>query len=413
MSISSPWDVPRGPQLLKRKSQRCGQSLTMISGSRKRKHRSHRSQPQSPPSTPVKFLSHYEGYNHPRTHDPDATKPDALHALYIQAYEADLVRGSQAKTAAQSLELVEYSALDPGGEVTIIPKIGSALIRWGGDDTTSIGKTYGDEDDMLPHATQSAETPIWVDRYDARLLLDTLPKPSVPASQPDSPTGWSDLPSDTEDTFFFTPDETEDFRREKRRRLLEQTREERLKARMEEDDVEDEENQEEEDVWGGSDEEPDDPQQELMRRTATHLLSSPNAAQLEMRILANYGSDKRFAFLRGRWSRRWNLIKLKARLDKEKEKEKDQPGKEMNKESQAGLGLVTGYGSDDSSDGGSDAEGKDVVATALNIPPAEPPDSTEAVGEGNVEEAAKEARRKRAKEWAEKRREMKLKGDTI
>ena len=72
------------------------------------------------------------------------------------------------------------------------------------------------------------------------------------SQQPDSPTGWSDLPSDTEDTFFFTPDETEDFRREKRRRLLEQTREERLRARMEEDHVED---VEEEDVWGGSDEE--------------------------------------------------------------------------------------------------------------------------------------------------------------
>ena len=98
-------------------------------------------------------------------------------------------------------------------------------------------------------------------RYDARLLLDTLPDSNPRVStdtvyqQPDSPTGWSDLPSDTEDTFFFTPDETEDFRKEKRRRLLEQTREERLKARMEEDHVEDEEDQEEEDVWGGSDEE--------------------------------------------------------------------------------------------------------------------------------------------------------------
>ena len=77
----------------------------------------------------------------------------------------------------------------------------------------------------------------------------------MPSSQPDSPSGWSDLPSDTEDTFFFTPDETEDFRREKRRRLIEQTREERLKARMEEDHMEDEEIQEDEDVWGGSDEE--------------------------------------------------------------------------------------------------------------------------------------------------------------
>ena len=92
-------------------------------------------------------------------------------------------------------------------------------------------------------------------RYDARLLLETLPlTTSIPVHAPSSPTGWSDLPSDTEDTFFFTPDEAEDFRREKRRRLLDNAREERLKARMEEDGV-DEEPKEEEDVWGGSDEE--------------------------------------------------------------------------------------------------------------------------------------------------------------
>ena len=149
-----------------------------------------------------------------------------------------------------------------------------------------------------------------------------------------------------------------------------------------------------------------------MRRTATHLLSSPNAAQLEMRILANYGSDKRFAFLRGRWSRKWNLIKLKARSQPEEEKN-DETGRKLEemKKSQAGLGLVTGYGSDDDDDDDSEADnnitggpgtiskGKDTVQHSL---PAEPPDSTTV-----VEEAAKEARRKRAKEWAEKRREMK------
>ncbi|EEB88528.1 hypothetical protein MPER_13589, partial [Moniliophthora perniciosa FA553] len=37
-----------------------------------------------------------------------------------------------------------------------------------------------------------------------------------------------------------------------------------------------------EDVWGGSDEEPEDTQKDLMRRTAKHILSSPNPAQLEM-----------------------------------------------------------------------------------------------------------------------------------
>jgi hypothetical protein len=72
-------------------------------------------------------------------------------------------------------------------------------------------------------------------RYDARLLLDSLPQ-ALPQDSlrtslsPDSPTGWSDLPSDTEDTFFFAPEEAEDFRREKRRRLMDKNREERLKA---------------------------------------------------------------------------------------------------------------------------------------------------------------------------------------
>jgi hypothetical protein len=141
-----------------------------------------------------------------------------------------------------------------------------------------------------------------------------------------------------------------------------------------------------------------------MRRTATHLLSSLNPPQLEMRILANYGRDKRFAFLRGRWSRRWNLVKVKARLETEKDKEKDE---EM--QAGLGLGLVTGYGSDDS-EGDNDMKEPDTISKGQNIahsPPAEPPDSTTV-----VEEAAKEARRKRAKEWAEKRREMKFKGDT-
>jgi len=151
-------------------------------------------------------------------------------------------------------------------------------------------------------------------RYDARLLLDALPEhaSSHSASQPRplSPTGWSDLPSDTEDTFFFTPFEIEDYRRDKRRRLIDKNREDRLRALAA---TEEDENS---DRWGGSDEEPDGAQVELMKRTAVHLHSSPNPAQLEMRILANHGADKRFAFLRGRWSRAWRTTKERARQEK-------------------------------------------------------------------------------------------------
>src|SRR3954467_6013851 len=46
-----------------------------------------------------------------------------------------------------------------------------------------------------------------------------------------------------------------------------------------------------------------------MIKTATYFSSSQNPLQLEMRILANNGSDPRFAFLRGRWKDAWNNAK--------------------------------------------------------------------------------------------------------
>ena len=84
-------------------------------------------------------------------------------------------------------------------------------------------------------------------------MLDTLPPSDplgTPKNLPDSPGGWSDLPSDNEDVFFLSSEEVEDFRRDKKRQHLEQLREERLKARREEDGE-----FEEDEVWGGSDEE--------------------------------------------------------------------------------------------------------------------------------------------------------------
>jgi len=161
--------------------------------------------------------------------------------------------------------------------------------------------------------------------------------------------------------FFFSPEEAEDYRRDKRRRLLTQNHEERLKA------IQQTEGEVVEDVWGDSDEEPDDQQKELMRRTATHLISSPNPAQLEMRILANHGADKRFSFLRGRWSRFWKSTK--AHLKQEKEG--------------AGLGDLAGYGS-----GESDSEEH---ATKVEIA-------------NDDERATMENKRARLKQWSENRR---------
>jgi len=83
---------------------------------------------------------------------------------------------------------------------------------------------------------------------------------------------------------------------------------------------------------------PDKDQKDLMQRTALHIQSSPNPAQLEMRILANHGADRRFAFLRGRWSSCWKAMTDHARKESQK---RDEP---------AGLGGLAGYGSDDNSD---------------------------------------------------------------
>ena len=90
---------------------------------------------------------------------------------------------------------------------------------------------------------------------------------------------------------------------------------------------------------------PDKVQKNLMQRTALHILSSPNPAQLEMRILANHGADHRFAFLRGRWSRHWKAVTDHARTEILK---RDEP---------AGLGELAGYGSDDDSDGDKGEQG--------------------------------------------------------
>lgn len=140
-----------------------------------------------------------------------------------------------------------------------------------------------------------------------------------------------------------------------------------------------------------------------MRRTAAHVLASPTPAQLEMRILANHGADARFAFLRGRWSRAWKITKGRARLEIEAQKKE----KEEKEKQKAGLGGLAGYGDSDEDSGDADDEEPQqpyVVETRLvqaesTTSVETPPDQAAA-----SDEAAKEARRARAREWAEKRR---------
>ncbi|KAL0948347.1 hypothetical protein HGRIS_010933 [Hohenbuehelia grisea] len=316
-------------------------------------------------------------------------------ALYIQAYEADIVRGLQAQAAARSLGM----APDETGQL----KHGDGLIQWGQADTVSASRrsarTFSTsiiDDDEVNFAV--ANDGIWVDRYDARLLLDSLPPLDEPATAAHaaSPSGWSDLPSDSEDTFFLSPDEIESYRRDKRRRIIDRSREERLRALREAEG--ESAGMEAEEVWGGSDEEPDEAQRDFMRRTAGHLLSSPNPAQLEMRILANHGADKRFAFLRGRWSRAWKIVKGRERLAREEQAAKDEAEK-----AKAGLGGLAGYGDSDDDEGSEDDSQKEGAGEAASSE-VDKPATVEDIRRATVDDAAKEARRARLKDWVEKRR---------
>ncbi|KAI9428633.1 hypothetical protein H4582DRAFT_1829989 [Lactarius indigo] len=282
-------------------------------------------------------------------------------ALFIVAHEADIIRGPQAARTADSLEV--FTNVDGNGG----SRIGEGLLKWEGD-------ARGEHGDM------------WVDRYDARLLLDALPSVTVgtmpPQAPPDSPGGgWSDLSSDAEDTFFLTPDETADLHRTKRMRHLDALRTARMRALSPgpcpDDDA---------DPWGDSDEEPDAAQAELIRRTAAHVARATNDAQLRARILAHHGADARFAFLRGRWGRAWARAQADARREVLAEREAQGAG---------ALGGLTGYGRNDDS--------VQVVNTqALQEPEPEEP----------AARATQEARRAKAREWAQKRRAGRVAGWT-
>ncbi|TBU24616.1 hypothetical protein BD311DRAFT_701803 [Dichomitus squalens] len=328
--------------------------------------------------------------------------------LFIQAHEADIIRGPQAAAAAKSLEFKVAEKSDQPGDV------GDGLILWGSRVELPAHNVSSDESITLSQRSDGAPSDrskgrgLWVDRYDARHLLETLPDLSPQpeaSSRASSPGGWSDLSSDAEDTFFFTAEETEDYRREKRRRVMDRDREARLRAIRAEDGSDEERDPKE--SWGGSDEEPDDAQRELMRRTASHILSSPNPALLEMRILVNHGADPRFAFLRGRWSRAWQLAKGKVRLEQEEEKKRRA---EQTKTQSLICGLA-GYGDSDEGCEAADEEHQEGIREV----PLENSGTAEAAGPAEVpseaDDAVKAARRARAREWAEKRRAAKEAAD--
>ncbi|KLO11964.1 hypothetical protein SCHPADRAFT_905547 [Schizopora paradoxa] len=219
-------------------------------------------------------------------------------------------------------------------------------------------------------------------------MESSLVDPGSTRSPPPSPSGWSDLPSDSEDTFFFSASETSELRQNKRRRLLDAAQSARLKSLREREGetVEDSEEVGKE-VWGDDDEVPDETQAELMRRAARHIVTSPDPVLLEMRILANHGSDGRFAFLRGRWKHNWQRLKALEKAAAEREKELS---------SKPPLGLDLGdYGDSDDEDSvvNSGSETKPTAEEKVPSPPVMDPEAD-----------IKAARRLRAKEWSLRRK---------
>ena len=142
--------------------------MSTSSNSRKRKHPN----PTKKPSTII-----------PNNQDPDP-------ALFIQAYEATIIRGPHAKALARSLEVVQYDfdseSDDPPSDSEnqkkgrTRPVVGEALIRWGGERPTTVAAFPNDEDEdrLIRDDVDSQELPeepaVWVDRY----VSFSLPPPT-------------------------------------------------------------------------------------------------------------------------------------------------------------------------------------------------------------------------------------------
>ncbi|GHJ86189.1 hypothetical protein NliqN6_2591 [Naganishia liquefaciens] len=316
------------------------------------------------PKRPWEAFHHSSSHDFPGSHGRRQQVHSGLSTdidFSVSAYEATLVYGQEA--FAKKLRLTE----DQGGH----------LIRWTGADcgTPEMGQAVG-----------QGESEVWIDRYDILHLLPTLPPKDlkVGASSPFSSTGWSELPSDAEDTFFFSGDEGDDYERGKKRRRLEAGRAERLQAmnlRLEQEAADEDRLQAsdkgKEVVWGGHDEEPPSAIKTLMMHTAKSLLSSPNPQVLELRILTHHAGDPRFSFLKGRYKNTWEAIKRGEKPDLDAGKSKGGLG-----------GLMGEYGDSDSDD--SDAEkGNLELPTPPPLPPSAPlPDEEDLASGQNLDPEA-------------------------
>ncbi|KNZ52071.1 hypothetical protein VP01_3702g2 [Puccinia sorghi] len=156
--------------------------------------------------------------------------------------------------------------------------------------------------------------------YDARLLLSPPPSsttlsnldPQITSPPGQSPTGYSDLPSDHEEMFYFEPQERLEIAQNLRRKLRRRRDDERttrIKLREEEDRLHEEQLRLSKVSQINI---PPAEQIALMKRTLDALKASPSPSLLEIRILTNHGHDPRFSsFLRreGKWSAYWESMK--------------------------------------------------------------------------------------------------------
>ncbi|CED83053.1 hypothetical protein [Phaffia rhodozyma] len=351
--------------------------------------RLHQAQTEHTPST----SSHpqYPVYN-PSTHRHRSSSPPSspdrsneLNELSIQGYEAEILNNP-----ALARDVDARQVVDPQGRST------GKLLK------------------VLIDEAAASDEGIWADRFSYLHILPAFhssssqPRPPSSPSASSSTAGWSDLPSDAEDTFFFSGSEGENYEHDKKRRKLDALRGGRLAA------LEDERKKDGllegqiEDVWGLSDEEPPESIAILMEHTSKSLQASPNPNVLELRILTNHGSDPRFAFFRGRWRKRWEAFKAAA-------KKPPPPVVSVDGVSKGGLGLLGGYGSDedddsDASSSGSERKGPGKMRENDEIRSLDESSKEDKVRIGEedkdsaAEEEAKRRRRERAKAWAASRK---------
>ncbi|KAF5320130.1 hypothetical protein D9611_010276 [Ephemerocybe angulata] len=364
-----------------------------------------------------------EGYQ--RSYEEQVQERQRARAiLHIQAHEADIVHGATAKIRAQSLEVDAHG--HPGPRTALVKldmsvgESSSGPSQWNGVDdgmfTLSSASGFTVSKQNVPSEISGKE--VWVDRFDARLLLDSLAglaldegsnaEPSIEPASPASST-WSDFPEDSRETFFLSQTEIEDYHRIKRRRMMDEAHERRLKEREEED------RKAELDLANvNSDLEPSQEAMLLMQRTANHLLSATNPAQLEMRIMANHGADQRFSFLRegGKWYQSWLEVKANAKAEKVLKEQQESEAK--------GIGGLAGYGSDSDSDSSEEVvvEEGDAVPEPSEPAPVEPDapppplpqPPEEAPALDAIPNELKEQRRAKAREWMLSRRKEKEQG---